>query len=78
MIKMVIYHLAMWMTSLGRYNFLNNIREKSIWEATKAGAKKVGAMSISAINMISFEIVKAVVTNQEVISKIVAHIPWAK
>lgn len=60
------------------YNFLNNIREKSIWEATKQGAKKVGAMSISAISMISFEIVKAVVTNQEVISKIVAHIPWAK
>lgn len=79
MIKMVIYHLAYvdditW----DGYNFLNNIREKSIWEATKAGAKKVGAMSISAINMISFEIVKAVVTNQEVISKIVAHIPWAK
>ena len=60
------------------YNFLNNIREKSIWEATKEGAKKVGAMSISAICMISFEIVKAVVTNQEVINKIVAHIPWVK
>lgn len=60
------------------YNFLNNIREKSIWEATKEGAKKVGAMSISAISMISFEIVKAVVTNQEVINKIVAHIPWVK
>ena len=60
------------------YNFLNNIREKSIWEATKEGAKKVDAMSISAISMISFEIVKAVVTNQEVINKIVAHIPWVK
>ena len=60
------------------FNFLNNIREKSIWEATKEGAKKVGAMSVSAISMISFEIVKAVVTNQEVIGKIVAHIPWAK
>lgn len=60
------------------FNFLNNIREKSIWEATKDGAKKVGAMSISAISMISFEIVKAVVTNQEVINKIVAHIPWMK
>ena len=60
------------------YNFLNNIREKSIWEATKEGAKKVGAMSVSAISMISFEIVKAVVTNQEVINKIVAHIPWVK
>lgn len=60
------------------FNFLNNIREKSIWEATKDGAKKVGAMSVSAISMISFEIVKAVVTNQEVINKIVAHIPWVK
>lgn len=60
------------------YNFLNNIREKSIWEATKEGAKKVGAMSVSAISMISFEIVKAIVTNQEIINKIVAHIPWAK
>lgn len=60
------------------YNFLNNIREKSIWEATKEAAKKVGAMSVSAISMISFEIVKAVVTNQEVINKIVAHIPWVK
>ena len=60
------------------FNFLNNIREKSIWEATKEGAKKVGAMSVSAISIISFEIVKAIVTNQEVISKIIAHIPWAK
>ena len=60
------------------FNFLNNIREKSIWEATKDGAKKVGAMSVSAISMISFEIVKAVVANQEVINKIVAHIPWGK
>ena len=25
------------------FNFLNNIREKSIWEATKEGAKKIGA-----------------------------------
>lgn len=60
------------------FNFLNNIREKSIWKATKEGAKKVGAMSVSAISMISFEIVKAVVTNQEVINKIVTHIPWMK
>lgn len=60
------------------FNFLNNIREKSIWEATKTGAKKIGAMSISAISMISFEIVKAVVTNQEVINKIITYIPWMK
>ena len=60
------------------FNFLNNIREKSIWEATKQGAKRVGAMSISAISMISFEIVKAVITNQEVINNIVSRIPWMK
>lgn len=60
------------------FNFLNNIREKSIWEATISGAKKVGAMSISAINMIAFEIVKNVVTNSEVINKIVAGISWGK
>lgn len=60
------------------FNFLNNIREKSIWEATKEGARKVGAMSISAISTISFEIVKAVITNQEVINNIVSHIPLMK
>ena len=60
------------------FDFLNNIREKSIWEATKEGAKKVGTASVSAISMISFEIVKAVVTNQEVINKIITHIPWSK
>ena len=60
------------------FNFLNNIREKSIWEATKQGAKKVGAMSISAISMISFEIIKAIITNQEVINNIVSKIPWVK
>ena len=60
------------------FDFLNNIREKSIWEATKEGAKKIGTMSVSAISMISFEIVKAVVTNQEVINKIITHIPWPK
>lgn len=64
--------------TLDGFNFLNNIREKSIWEATKEGAKKVGAMSVSTISMISFEIVKAVVTNQDVINKIVTHIPWMK
>lgn len=54
------------------FDFLNNIRKKSIWEATKEGANKVGAMSISAISMIAFEIVKTVITNPEVINKIVA------
>lgn len=54
------------------FEFLNNIREKSIWDATKQGAKKIGAMSIYALKTLSFEIVKAIVTNQEVINNIVS------
>lgn len=58
------------------FNFLNNIREKTIWEATKNGAKKIGAMSVSAISIISIEIIKAIATNQEVINNIISHIPF--
>jgi hypothetical protein len=55
------------------FNFLNNIREKSIWEATKSGAKKIGAVSISTLSTISFEIVKAIITRPEVIKKIISN-----
>lgn len=53
------------------HQFLNNIRPKSIWDATKAGASKLGIMSISALNVLAMEISKAVVTKPEVIQKIV-------
>lgn len=58
------------------HDFLNNIREKTIWEATKLGAKKVGAVSISTISMIAFEIVKSIVTDQSIIKKIIDKIRW--
>lgn len=52
------------------HQFLNNIRKQSIWDATKSGAKKIGATSISAFNMIAMEIVKTIVTKPEVINSI--------
>ncbi len=53
------------------HNFLNNIRPKSVWDATKAGASKLGLMSIHALSTISMKIVEKVVTDQTVIDKIV-------
>lgn len=53
------------------HQFLNTIRPKNIWEATKTGASKLGIMSMSALSMISSEIAKAVVTRPEVIQNIV-------
>ena len=54
------------------HQFLNSIRPKSIWEATKTGAKKLGTTSIAALSMISSEITKAIVTKPEVIDNIVS------
>lgn len=53
------------------HQFLNNVRPKNIWDATKAGASKLGIMSISALNTLAMEISKAVVTRPEIIQKIV-------
>ncbi len=53
------------------HQFLNNIRKQSIWDATKSGAKKIGATSITALNMIAMEIVKTIVTRPEVINSII-------
>lgn len=60
------------------HNFLNNIRPKSICDATKAGAKKLGTVSIAALSMISSEITKTIVTKPEVIDNIVSLIKWNK
>lgn len=60
------------------HDFLNNIREKTIWEATKSGAKKIGVTSISALSMISMEVVKAITLNPSVIQKIVDSIPFMR
>lgn len=54
------------------HQFLNNIRQQSIWDATKSGAKKIGATSISALSMIAMEIIKTIVTKPEVINSIIS------
>lgn len=54
------------------HNFLNNIRPKSVWDATKEGATKLGLMSIHALSTISMEVVKAVVTNPTVVNGIIS------
>lgn len=49
------------------HDFLNNIKEPSIWEATKNGAKKIGTTSASAIAFIAKEIVKNLIASPQVI-----------
>lgn len=56
------------------HNFLNNIRPKNIWEATKSGASKLGLMSVHALSTISMKIVEKVVTDPVVIKKIIESI----
>lgn len=58
------------------HQFLNSVRPKTVWEATKDGAKKLGIMSISALSMIASEITKAVVTNPTLINNIVSSIKF--
>lgn len=58
------------------HQFLNTIRPVSIWDATKNGAKKLGVMSISALSMISSEIVKEIVTRKDVIDRILSTVKF--
>lgn len=55
------------------HQFLNTIRPTSIWKATKAGASKLGIMSVHALSTIAMKVAEAVVTNPVVINKIVEH-----
>ena len=54
------------------HEFLNSIRHKTVWDATKDGAKKLGLMSISALSMIASEVTKAIVANPVLINNIVS------
>lgn len=56
------------------HQFLNTIRPKSVWDATKKGASKLGIMSIHALSTIAMKIADAVITDPAVIAKIVEHI----
>lgn len=53
------------------HQFLNTIRPKTVWEATKSGASKLGIMSMSALSTLAMKIAEAVITNPTVIAKIV-------
>lgn len=53
------------------HQFLNTIRPKSVWNATKQGAEKLGIMSIHALSTISMKVAEAVITNPTVITKII-------
>lgn len=55
------------------HQFLNTIRPTTVWEATKAGASKLGIMSMHALSKIAMKIAEAVITNPTVIAKIVEH-----
>lgn len=52
------------------HQFLNTIRSKSVWEATKKGASKLGIMSIHALSTIAMKITETIITDQIVIAKI--------
>ncbi len=53
------------------HQFLNTIRPKTVWEATKNGASKIGIMSMHALSTIAMKIAEAVITDPAVISKII-------
>lgn len=55
------------------HQFLNTIRPKTVWEATKQGASKLGIMSMHALNTIAMKITEAVITNPVVIDNIIKY-----
>lgn len=55
------------------HQFLNTIRPKTVWEATKQGASKLGIMSMQALSTIAMKITEAVITNPVVIDNIIKY-----
>jgi len=53
------------------HQFLNDIRPKTIWNATKDGAQKIGNMSIRTLSFIASEITKKIITSPEIITSII-------
>lgn len=51
--------------------FLNTIRPKTIWEATKSKAKQIGGMSIHSLNIISSAIMQGLASNPDFIQSII-------
>lgn len=57
--------------SYNGHMFLNTIRPKTIWEATKSKAKQIGGMSIHSLSMISSTIMQGLASNSDFIQSIV-------
>lgn len=57
------------------HEFLDTVRGKTVWEATKEKAFKLGGMSIKTLAVVALEITKAIATNPQFISDIVNNIP---
>lgn len=53
------------------HQFLNTIRPKTVWDATKQGASKLGLMSIHALSTIAMSVANAVITDPIVIQNII-------
>ena len=53
------------------HQFLNTVRPKSIWDATKTKAKQIGGMSLQTLSTIAVSIMQAVATNPDFIQNIV-------
>lgn len=43
------------------HEFLNNVREKSVWDKTKSIAKSIGTFSVQAIGQIAFNVVEEII-----------------
>lgn len=56
------------------HDFLNNIREEVVWDATKIAANKVKAVSVFTLKTISAQIIKMLITNSGVINSAVEMI----
>lgn len=56
------------------HQFLNTIRPKTVWEATKKGASKLGIMSMHALATIAGKVADVVVTNPDIINQIATNL----
>ena len=53
------------------HQFLNTIRPKTIWEATKDKAKQIGGMSVQSLSMISMAIMQGLASNTDFIQDVI-------
>ena len=53
------------------HEFLDTVRGKTVWEATKEKALKLGGMSIKTLGVLALEITKAIATHPNLINDIV-------